>query len=469
MRSDLHTRRPPTALDAAVETSAFTFIDLFAGLGGFHVALASLGGRAVFAAEWNRPLNALYKSNFGIEPAGDLAQVSAGTIPDHDVLTAGFPCQPFSKAGEQLGFAHTLQGQLFFKVEEIIAAKKPAMFILENVPNILKHQGGETFSVILKSLRNLGYDVDARRYSPHEFGIPQIRDRVYIVGSRSGLHTFKWPQPRPVPTSIRSVLDKNPTAAREIRPNIQSALDIWDDFIRSAPSEVKLPSFPLWAMEFGATYPFEDETPDLLMNELQERGLNRYKGSFGKDLFGLNLDEQIRVLPSHALRKGPRFPKWKIDFIRNNRDFFEQNRSWIEPWLARSGVASLPSSLQKLEWNVQGEHRSLWNYVIQIRASGVRVKRPTTAPSLIAMTDSQTPIIGWERRYMTPRECARLQSLEEIRLPESSAVAYKALGNAVNAEVVRKLAKPLLASRYLSTISVIEPVGSQAASDRKAS
>lgn len=444
--------QPPAAVH---QRKSFKFVDLFAGLGGFHVALAALGGEAVFAAEWNQPLNALYKQNFGIAPAGDVAQVPAASVPDHDVLTAGFPCQPFSKAGEQLGFTHTLQGQLFFKVEEIIAAKKPAYFILENVPNLLRHEKGETFKVIVKSLRDLGYDVDARRYSPHNFGIPQIRDRVYIVGSRKGLHTFSWPEPLAVATDIRTVLDKSPLSARRISPTSERALSIWDDFLHSAPADLKLPSFPIWAMEFGANYPYEDETPFALIEELGERGLNRYKGNFGKPLFGLTASQQLENLPSHARRKEHRFPKWKIDFIRNNRQFYADNKLWIDPWLERSALSSMASSLQKFEWNAQGGSRSIWNFVIQIRASGVRIKRPTTAPSLIAMTDTQVPIIGWERRYMTPTECARLQSLDSINLPTSNSAAYKALGNAVNAEVVRQIAEPLLVEVTMPRMPVV--------------
>lgn len=426
----------------------FRFVDLFAGLGGFHVALRRLGGEAVFAAEWEPQLNALYEANFGIRPASDIAQISPASVPDHDVLTAGFPCQPFSKAGEQLGFEHTLQGQLFFKVAEIIAAKRPPFFILENVPNLLRHRGGETFKVILKSLRDLGYDVDAHRYSPHHFGVPQIRDRVYIVGSLDGLHQFRWPDPPETTTDIRSILDKYPSDARPVGARSLRALEVWDDFLRSAPSSLKLPSFPIWAMEFGATYPYADETPSALMDELGAEGLAGYLGSFGTPLSGMSVGQQLAAIPSHGRRKQFKFPKWKVDFIRSNRNFFEDNREWLDPWLLRSSLDSMPSSLQKFEWNAQGERRSLWNFVIQIRASGVRVKRPTTAPSLVAMTDTQVPIIGWEHRYMTPRECARLQSLESIELPANRGSAYKALGNAVNSEVVREIATPLLGLSY---------------------
>lgn len=436
------------------DVGRFRFIDLFAGLGGFHVALKHLGGKAVFAAEWEPQLNALYETNFGMVAAMDIAQIPAEDVPDHDVLTAGFPCQPFSKAGEQLGFEHTLQGQLFFKVAEIIEAKRPSFFILENVPNLLRHRGGETFRVILKSLRDLGYDVDAHRYSPHHFGVPQIRDRVYIVGSLEGLHEFKWPDPPETTTDIRTILDKTPSDARPISAGSLRALEVWDDFLRSAPSSLKLPSFPIWAMEFGATYPYADETPSALLDELGSRGLADYLGSFGEPLAGLSVEHQLAALPSHARRNQFKFPKWKVDFIRSNRKFFDDNRVWLDPWLARSNLNTMPSSLQKFEWNAQGERRSLWDFVIQIRASGVRVKRPTTSPSLVAMTDTQVPIIGWERRYMTPRECARLQSLESIDLPVNRAAAYKALGNAVNSRVVREIATPLLGLGFAAAISL---------------
>jgi len=434
----------PVPVSLAADTGAFRFIDLFAGLGGFHVALERLGGRAVFAAEWDPKLNALYSDNFGLKPAGDVALVDPTTVPDHEVLAAGFPCQPFSKAGEQLGFAHTLQGQLFFHVAAIVEKKRPDVIILENVPNLIRHRGGETFRTIQKTLRDLGYDVDARRYSPHHFGIPQIRDRVYIVAARRGLHNFEWPEPSLAPTSIRSVLDEAPEDARPLRKSALQALEMWNDFLMLTPSSVKLPSFPIWAMEFGADYPYRDETPAALQDELGPSGLEEFTGSFGASLNGMTATEQMAALPSHARRQQYVFPKWKVDFIAGNRAFYQANKEWITPWMEKWKIHELPSSLQKFEWNAQGGQRSLWQYVIQLRASGVRVKRATTSPSLVAMTDTQIPIIGWERRYMTPRECARLQSLDNIILPADRGTAYKALGNAVNAEVVGVIAGPLL-------------------------
>lgn len=446
----------------------FRFVDLFSGLGGFHVALNNLGGDAVFAAEWVPALQDLYAKNFGIRPKGDITKVATDAVPDHDILTAGFPCQPFSKAGEQLGFEHTEQGHLFFKVLEILKEKQPSFFILENVPNILKHSNGQTITRIKNDLMKAGYDVKIHQYSPHEFGIPQIRDRVYIVGHLGSLEGFAWPQTTKVTTDIRTVLDKNPVGARDLSISSLECLDMWDRFIKASPPELELPSFPLWTMEFGATYPFVDTTPSALIDEHGSDGLASFAGSFGRSLSGLSSEEQLAALPSHARRKGIKFPKWKQDFIRQNRDFYAANKEWIEPFLPE--IQKYPSSFQKLEWNAKGEKKNLWDFVIQFRASGVRVKRSRTAPSLIAMTDTQVPIIGWERRYMTPRECARLQSLDSIELPESRTAAYRALGNAVNASVVEQIVRPLLLSTPIgrSLLNEFSPSGSIAPTSQAA-
>lgn len=428
----------------------FRFVDLFAGLGGFHVALRELGGEAVFAAEWVPELASLYEANFGLTPAGDINAVDVEQIPDHEVLTAGFPCQPFSKAGDQLGFEDTTQGNLFFAVLRVLKAKRPSHLILENVPNLLRHDGGNTIARIEAELRALDYDVKIGRLSPHSFGVPQIRDRVYIVGSQESLSAFDWPSPDHGLTDLRSVLDTNPPDARGISEAATHALSLWDRFLQASPSTVQLPSFPIWSMEFGATYPFEGTTPFALVERAGLDSLRGYRGSHGADLRSLSVEDLWNRIPSHARRGERAFPRWKQRFIEQNRNFYAENADWIDSSLF--GIEDLPSSYQKLEWNAQGEARTVWDYVLQFRASGVRIKRPTTAPSLVAMTDTQVPIIGWERRYMTPRECARLQSLDGILLPMSSKAAYKALGNAVNASVVRAVAAALFSATYSASV-----------------
>ncbi|KVN68718.1 DNA (cytosine-5-)-methyltransferase [Burkholderia ubonensis] len=429
-----------------MKKNSFRFIDLFAGLGGFHLALDRLGGTCVFAAEWKEHLRDLYETNFALRPAGDITKVVPESVPDHDVLTAGFPCQPFSKAGDQLGFECTKQGGLFFDVEKILRQKRPSFFILENVPNLLKHDDGKTWKKIQKLLGEggLGYHIDAARLSPHNFGIPQIRERVYIIGSLEPLTSFEWPATTDEPTSIDSVLDDCPPDAKPLSKQVTECLEVWDRFLKACPKDVTLPSFPLWSMEWGATYPYEDETPYARWKRFGLEGLKGFKGSHGVKLGHLrSLEERWAALPSHARKEEKVFPKWKQDFIRQNRQFYADNRSWIDPWLP--SILKFPSSLQKLEWNVQGGEHDIWKYVLQFRASGVRIKRRTTAPSLIAMTDTQVPIIAWQKRYMTPHECARLQSMDDLKaLPSSPSHAFQALGNAVNSKVVERVARALL-------------------------
>lgn len=439
------------------ERQAFRFIDLFAGLGGFHLALGRLGGECVYAAEWKEHLRDLYHVNFGLRPEGDITLVSPTDVPNHDVLTAGFPCQPFSKAGEQLGFECTEQGNLFFNVAAILEKKKPTFFILENVPNLLKHDQGITWAAIQQILKGLGYDIRAEQFSPHNFGIPQIRERVYIVGSLGSLDHFKWPTTSDVPTSIDSVLDDNPPDARQLAPQVTECLKVWNEFLKACPADVELPSFPIWSMEWGATYPYDLTTPYALYASMGLDGLKGFKGSHGTKIGYLRtLEERWAALPSHARTEELKFPKWKQDFIRQNRQFYADNQEWIDPWLPK--ILKFPSSLQKLEWNVKGGKRNIWEYVIQFRASGVRVKRRTTAPSLIAMTDTQVPIIGWQKRYMTPQECARLQSLDGLKqLPTRTSHAFQALGNAVNSTVVERVARALLETPSAAQFRIVAP------------
>jgi DNA (cytosine-5)-methyltransferase 1 len=201
------------------ENPTFKFIDLFAGIGGIRLAFQNNGGKCVFTSEWDSFAKKTYEANFGEVPFGDITQVSEKEIPDHDILLGGFPCQPFSIAGvskknslgRQHGFLDKTQGTLFFDIARIIEHKKPKVFMLENVKNLVSHDKKKTFKVITETLTELGYSIhykvlDAKYY------VPQHRERIIIVGFKKSVfkekETFKFPEPPNTELAIREVLEK---------------------------------------------------------------------------------------------------------------------------------------------------------------------------------------------------------------------------------------------------------------------
>lgn len=408
---------------------AFTFIDLFAGIGGFHAALTQLGGRCVFASELDPRARAVYELNWGkhlpkrngrprIE--GDIVPLTENTVrvPRHDVLAAGFPCQSFSKSGYQKGMEEA-RGTLFWNILAILKAKRPSMVLLENVRNLAGPRHKHELQTIVRCLRDLGYRVsdEPSLMSPHLLppylgGTPQVRDRVFITGTYVG-EDRAWAEADVAP------LVRNQSVAgwrredwdldahlllddAEVSPRYQltsqevEIIDAWNDFVvrlLAVRKGTRLPGFPLWADEFK-TRP---------------------------------------RIPAGT-------PKWKADFLRKNSAFYREHKAVIDRWLSKhDGLTSLAPSRRKLEWQAQ-DSRSLWETVMHFRPSGIRAKRPTYLPALVAIT--QTSIIGSCRRRITPREAARLQGFGDGFCfgSQPDAATYKQLGNAVCVGVAKYIA-----------------------------
>ena len=176
-----------------LQNRKFSTIDLFAGIGGIRLGFEEFGCENVFSSEWDKSAQMMYEANFGEKPFGDINDIEPKDIPNHDILLAGFPCQPFSIAGKGLGFDDT-RGTLFFNIEAIIREKQPQAFLLENVKRLTTHDSGNTFRVITNNLEKLGYTIYHKVFNSLDFGIPQKRERIYIVGFKENIH-FSFPKP----------------------------------------------------------------------------------------------------------------------------------------------------------------------------------------------------------------------------------------------------------------------------------
>lgn len=215
-------------------------------------------------------------------------------------------------------------------------------------------------------------------------------------------------------------------------------------------------------MEFGATYPIEDDMYPAIMTSEE---LGNYRGNFGKLLKGMSKEEQLANLPSYARVEKP-YPSWKKRYITENRKFYKEHKKIL--WRVVRKISKLPSqSWQKLEWNVGDDERKIKNYIIQFRASGIRLKKTETSPSLVC-TCTQIPMIPWEKRYLTKEEGARLQSISGIELPENHSTCFKALGNAVNVEIVRQIGESLITDK-VSGIVKLKPIKNKNANIKSAS
>lgn len=408
-------------LELMFESPGFRFADAFAGIGGFHAALASLRGTCVWASEIDPFAATVYEANWGHAPTGDIvAQTIEGqpvSVPPHEVFAAGFPCQPFSKSGFQKGVNET-RGTLFFNILRILEERRPPMIVLENVRNLAGPRQRDTWDTIIRQLRRLGYRVSGEPavFSPHllppeQGGAPQIRERVFITGTYVGrakaerdVYIPPLLRPRPVEGwdpqdwRIDDYLDDEALFDVDrylLNADQQRVIEVWNDFLRCVDKDRPLPGFPIWADAF---------------------------------------------VPDPVITRDT--PIWKADFLRKNSALYGRNERAIDRWLKRhDGLQELAPSRRKLEWQAQDTERNLWNCVLHFRPSGIRVKKPTYLPALVAIT--QTSIVGSRRRRITPTEASRLQGLPHWfdfgSQPEAQ--SYKQLGNGVNVGVVRHVVR----------------------------
>lgn len=382
------------------------FIDLFCGVGGFHLALKEFGAECVFASDIDADCRQVYTNNFGLEPHGDITKVSEKDIPSHDIICAGFPCQAFSKAGYRKGVGDP-RGTLFYEIVRIAKHHQPKYLILENVRNLAGHDGGNTWKVIRYNLREIGYNVPEEPiiFSPHYLGIPQHRERVFILCKRKDLGelpTFHFDKKQKPESNAFSVLQpdeeidnlkKYKLSKREI-----AIVELWNEFLGIVKDT--LPGFPVWS-EWLKEINGYDDVHD--------------------------------------------YPKWKQDFIYKNSNLYGSNKKAMDKWLKKAmSNPDFTGAKAKFEWQAgKVSEPNLWNTLMHFRPSGLRAKTTTHYPALVAIT--QTSIIGQRKRRLTPRECARLQSIpDNYKLHTTDRIAYKQLGNSVNVEVVKLFAKLLL-------------------------
>lgn len=388
-------------------------VDLFSGIGGFHAVASALGVDVVYACDSDPNCRIVYEENWGLRPSSDIRDEVSDThnlVPRHDILFAGFPCQPFSKSGAQRGMEEA-RGTLFFNIAQVLKVRKPRLVMLENVRNLWSARHLDDWNTIIRILRDLGYRVSDEPLvsSPHRIppelgGTPQVRERIFINATYVPRHlqaSFDLSAPPISRVDSNQTFDPTLWQLKRFLPSLRNKgrqdlklkveeirwLDVWNAFrLRTHSRDVSLPGHPLWL--------------DVWTNH-----------------------DDMKITPS--------MPPWKVRFIELNQDFYKRNRGILDSWISDfPDILDFPASRRKFEWQA-GDQPSLWDGLIQLRPSGIRVKRPNYIPAAVAMT--QTSVFGPKKRRLDVSELAQLQGLPPWFTfgGQSDRHSYKQLGNGI--------------------------------------
>ena len=429
----------------------FRFIDLFAGIGGFHQAMTLYGGECVFASEIDSNCQSQYREQFNMEVHGDINEC-INTIPNFDVLCGGFPCQTFSKAGLQEGFDDEIKGQLFFRIVDILKLHPECKYILlENVRNLADQV--QFWNVIQTELRKLDFFITQEPIilSPSQFGIPQNRERVYILGIKKSLrdinklkngwiHTSdlnlnKYMKKCKEGTAFTILDNDNPNNKNYIiNESEKMVIEAWEEFKKQIiPNEA--PGAPVWLDYFGIGLDDEEFYKICGYDKQLVKAKKKHK----------NDPEKMKLIDSNGMIL-EETPKWKKRFIDKNRQLYKKHKEAIDNWYKKYNHLLNSKVNRKFEYNCGKNYIPFKNTILQFRQSGLRVKKTDTFPSLVAIVN--TPIV-WDPnlekyRRITVREAANLQSFRKTYnfICEESA-SYKQLGNSVNVKVIKTIAKEL--------------------------
>lgn len=381
------------------------YIDLFCGIGGFHQVFKSLDEKfqCVLASDIDKKCQQVYKENYNIDVKGDLKKIENKDIGEVDIICGGFPCQAFSNSGKKKCFQDE-RGLLFDEIIRIAKDKKPKFMFLENVKHILKVSNGEVIEYIKDKIDKTGYHLQYFVISPHQYGVPQQRERVYFICIRKDIfqEEVKLQIEEQKEIKFEDYLDKEFNDKYKIEDDILKCLQAWEEMIK--------------IFEVG-----EKISPTILAHEFYRKYTKEEKESL---------------------------PEWKKDYMKKNQRVYQKyKKHWDEWYKKHEEILNKREVYGKLEWQVGEikEDDSIFNYFIQIRQSGIRVKRAKYFPTLVAI--SQIPIYGKEKRYLTPKECLRLQSFpDDLKLLDDRS-AYKQLGNSINVGNARNVIQSTL-SQY---------------------